>query len=274
MIITPVRSIFDFRIRELIRYRDLVYLFIKRDFYTLYMQTILGPIWYVLNPLFSTIVYTLIFGRMANIGTDGIPHILFYYSGTMLWNYFSACFTDLSNIFINNSNLFGKVYFPRLTVPVSRVFINLITALAQFCMLLIFYAWFYFNGTGIRPMYAAFAFPVIFIWIAVLSSGTGLFVTSITTRYRDLKQLVAFGIQLLMYATPVVYPLSLAPEKYRWIFNFNPLCAPIELFRIWFFGRGDLSQFMILSSVLMTVLFFLLGLIMFNKNSRTFIDVI
>jgi lipopolysaccharide transport system permease protein len=264
----------DFRLRELIRYRDLIYLFIKRDFSTLYMQTILGPLWFVLNPLFSTIVYTFVFGRLAHIGTDGIPHILFYYSGTMLWTYFSNCFNDASNVFINNAHIFGKVYFPRLTVPVSKVFSNLITALVQFGTLLCFYIWFYFHGVVARPQVWAFAFLLIFAWLAVISSGIGLLVTAITTKYRDLKQLVTFGLQLLMYGTPVVYPLSAAPEKFKWIFYINPLSAPVELFRVWFFGAGTVPPKMIVISLATTLVFFFLGIIMFNRNERTFIDVI
>ena len=219
-------------------------------------------------------MYTLIFGRLARIGTDGIPRLLFYYSGTMLWNYFSACFNDLSNTFINNSALFGKVYFPRLAVPVSRVFVNMITTLIQFGTLCVFYVWYFVQGIEARPQLIMCAFPLIFVWIAMLSSGMGLLVTAITTRYRDLKQLIAFGLQLLIYATPVIYPLSLAPERYRWILNFNPLCAPIELFRLWFFGKGIVTTPMVVTSASMTLFFFVLGLVMFNRNVRTFIDII
>jgi lipopolysaccharide transport system permease protein len=219
-------------------------------------------------------VYTVIFGRLAGIGTNGIPHLLFYYSSTMLWNYFAACFTDTSNVFINNVNLFGKVYFPRLTVPVSTIFSNLITTSVQFAALVVLYFWFYFHNGSVKPQLSAFAFPLIFAWLAMLASGFGLLVTAITTRYRDLKQIVTFGLQLLMYATPVVYPLSLAPEKYRWVFNINPLCAPIELFRYWFFGAEAVSSITIISSLIITVFFFFLGLVMFNRNERTFVDVI
>jgi lipopolysaccharide transport system permease protein len=274
LIIKPTNNLFDFRIRELIRYRDLIYLFIKRDCNTLYKQTILGPLWFILNPLFSAVIYTVIFGRLVHINTNGIPHLLFYYSSIMLWNYFSTCFTDLSNTFTTNAGLFGKIYFPRLTIPISRVFVNLITALIQLATLMSFYIWYYLHNAAIHLQLSILAFPVIFIWIGIFASGIGLLTTAITTSYRDLKQLTMFGLQLFMYVTPIIYPFSMAPEKYRWILNFNPLCAPIELFRIWLFGQGIIQPIMIISSIGITVFFFILGLIMFNRNARNFIDTI
>lgn len=273
-VITPKRKILDLRIRELIQYRDLVWLFIKRDFITVYKQTILGPLWFVINPLFSTAIYSFVFGNLANIGTDGIPFLLFYYCGTMLWTYFSACFTDASNIFTNNSDLFGKVYFPRLTVPISRIFSNLITAMIQFLTLMCFYGYNLIMGASIRPQWQAFAFPLIFAWIAMLSTGMGMLISALTTKYRDLKQLVSFGLNLAMYATPIVYPLSQAPEKFKWVFYLNPLSAPVELFRIWFYGAGYVPPSMILLSIGLTLFFFFFGLIMFNRNEQTFVDVI
>jgi lipopolysaccharide transport system permease protein len=273
-VITPQKKILDLRLRELIRYRDLVLLFVKRDFTTVYKQTILGPIWFILNPLFSTIVYSLVFGSLAKIGTDGIPYLLFYYGGSMMWTYFSACFTDASNVFSNNANLFGKVYFPRLTVPLSRVFSNMITTLIQFATLMCFYAYYLITGMDINPQWWAFAFPLIFIWIAMFASGLGMLISALTTKYRDLKQLVMFGLNLAMYATPIVYPLSQVPEKFRLVFYLNPLSAPIELFRVWFYGAGFVPPAMICLSIGLTIFFFLLGLIMFNRNERTFVDVI
>ncbi|GHU61503.1 transport permease protein [Spirochaetia bacterium] len=273
-IITPQTKILDLRLREVIRYRDLVWLFIKRDFTTVYKQTILGPIWFILNPLFSTIIYSLVFGSLAKIGTDGIPYLLFYYGGSMLWTYFSACFTDASNVFSNNVNLFGKVYFPRLTVPLSRVFSNMITTLIQFATLMCFYVFYLVTGTDINPQWWALAFPLLFIWIAMFATGIGMLISSLTTKYRDLKQLVMFGLSLAMYATPIVYPLSQVPDKFRWVFYLNPLSAPIELFRLWFYGAGFVPPPMICLSIGLTLFFFLLGLIMFNRNERTFVDVI
>ncbi|MDR2501150.1 MAG: ABC transporter permease [Treponema sp.] len=273
-IIVSRRKLLDIRIRELIRYRDLVWLFIKRDFITVYKQTILGPLWYIINPLFSAVTYMFIFGNLARIGTDEIPPLLFYYSGTMLWTYFSKCLTDVSNVFIDNAGLFGKVYFPRLTVPISRVFSNLITLLIQFAALLCFYLWFIIRGAPARPLLGVLALPLIFAWIALLSSGIGMVISALTTKYRDLKQLAGFGLSLAMYATPVVYPLSQAPEKYRPLFYLNPMSAPVELFRLWFYGAGHAPAAMILASASVTLAFFLFGLILFNRNERAFVDVI
>jgi lipopolysaccharide transport system permease protein len=192
----------------------------------------------------------------------------------MLWTYFSNCFLNISNTFLDNSNIFGKVYFPRLVVPISRVFTNLITALVQFATLLCFYLWYFFQGSEVRPLWWAFATPLIIVWIAMLSSGLGMLVTAITTRFRDLKQLITFGLQLFMYATPIVYPLSAVPEKYKWVFYINPLSAPIELFRIWFFGSGYVPVDMIAISIVLTLICFFSGLVMFNKYERSFVDVI
>jgi lipopolysaccharide transport system permease protein len=250
-------------------------LLFKRDFTTLYKQTILGPLWFVLNPLFSTIVYTLVFTNLAKIGTDGIPPLLFYYGGSMLWTYFSGCFMDISDTFLVNFQVFSKVYFPRLVPPISKVFTNLSKSMIQFGILICFYIYFFIEGTSTaKPQIWALAFPLIFAWIAMLASGLGMIITSITTRYRDLKQLISFGIQLFMYATPIVYPLSATPEKYRWVFYINPVSAPVELFRIWFFGYGYVSPSMILLSVGMTIIFFIIGLVVFNQNEGTFLDII
>jgi lipopolysaccharide transport system permease protein len=274
-VITPQIGLFDLQIREVIRYRDLVTLFIQRDFTTIYKQTVLGPLWFVINPLFSTVVYTFVFGNLAQLGTDGIPHLLFYYTGTMLWTYFSTCFNDASNIFVTNAGVFGKVYFPRLTVPLSRAISNAITMLIQFATLICFYIFFLASGkTSVHPSWWALTFPLLFAWIAVLSTGTGLLVSALTTKYRDLRQVVTFGLNLLMYATPVVYPLSQAPEQYRFFLYFNPLSAPVELFRVGFFGAGYVPPAMILLSSIMTIILFFLGLVMFNTFERTFVDVI
>jgi lipopolysaccharide transport system permease protein len=219
-------------------------------------------------------MYTFVFGNLANIGTDGIPFILFYYSGTMLWTFFSANFTNASDIFISNSTIFGKVYFPRLTVPISNVFSNSIRILVQFAMLMIFVVYYLFKGAGISLSWYAFLFPLILIWLAALGTGMGMIISSLTTKYRDLKHLVTFALNLAMYITPVVYPLSEIPETFSWLVFINPVSAPIELFRLWFFGAGSVSRVMILSSLGMTVAFVFLGLILFNQNERNYIDVV
>jgi lipopolysaccharide transport system permease protein len=274
LVIEPKRKLLDLQLRDVIRYRDLVYLFVKRDFITQYKQTILGPLWYVISPLISTVMYTFVFGNLANIGTDGIPFVLFYYSGTMLWTFFSGCFTDACNVFINNVSLFGKVYFPRLTVPISNVFTNTIRILVQFVLLMVFYAYYLITGAPIEGSWQIALFPLLFVWIAALGTGMGIIVSSLTTKYRDLKQLVAFALSLAMYATPVVYPLSQIPEGFRWVSFANPMSAPIELFRICFFGAGTVPPAMIWYSLGITAVLLFAGLILFNQNERNFIDMV
>jgi len=274
LIIEPKRKLLDLQIRELIRYRDLIFLFIKRDFVTQYKQTILGPLWFVINPLISTIMYTFVFGNLAKIGTDGIPYTLFYYSGAMLWTFFSGCFLDSSNLFLTNANIFGKVYFPRLVVPINYVFSKAIKVLVQFVMLLAFFAYHLFIGTPLQPSWFVLLFPFLIIWLAAIGVGAGIIISSLTTKYRDLQQLVTFAIGLAMYATPVVFPLSEIPQRFSWVAYANPVCAPIELFRLWFFGAATVNTYMILSSVGITVLLVIVGLILFNQNEQNFIDVV
>jgi lipopolysaccharide transport system permease protein len=274
LIITPRRKLFDLQIRELIRYRDLIFLFVKRDFVIQYKQTILGPLWYIINPLISTVVYIFIFGRLAKIGTDGIPHTLFYYSGTMLWTFFAGCFTDSSNVFITNANIFGKVYFPRLVLPINYVFSNAIKILIQFVMLIAILIYYLFIGASIYPSWFMLFFPLLVIWLAAIGVGTGIIISSLTTKYRDLRLLVSFALNLAMYAAPVVYPLSEIPGRFSWIAYANPICAPIELFRSWFFGASSVDNPMILASLGITVLLVIAGIILFNQNERNFIDVI
>ncbi|MDR1307775.1 MAG: ABC transporter permease [Treponema sp.] len=274
LIITPRRKLLDLQIRDLIRYRDLIFLFVRRDFVTQYKQTILGPLWFLISPLFSTVMYTFVFGRLADIGTDGIPYTLFYYSGTMLWTFFSGCFTDASNVFVNNAGLFGKVYFPRLAVPINNVFNNIIRILVQLAMLMAFFVYHLIIGSPIYPSWSMLLFPLLIIWLAFTGVGAGIIISSLTTKYRDLRNLVGFALNLAMYATPVVYPLSEIPRQFQWVAYANPVCAPIELFRLWFFGAGSVNIQMILSSLGITTAFFICGLMLFNQNERNFIDVI
>ncbi|MCL2380199.1 MAG: ABC transporter permease [Treponema sp.] len=273
-IITPKRKLLDLQIRELIKYRDLIFLFVKRDFTTQFKQTILGPLWFVINPVLSTIMFTFVFGNLAGIGTDGIPHTLFYFSGTMLWGFFAACFTDSSNVFINNAGVFGKVYFPRLAVPISQVFTNLIKIAIQFALLMAIFMFYFFTGAPLQPSWSLLLFPLLFVWLAVIGVGMGIIISSLTTKYRDLKHLVSFALGLAMYATPVVFPLSEIPERFIWIAYVNPVCAPIELFRKWFFGTASIDGPMILSSLGISVALLFAGLVLFNKNEQTFIDVV
>jgi len=274
LVIKPKRKLFDLQIRELLHYRDLIFLFVKRDFVTQYKQTILGPLWFVISPVISTIIYTFVFGHLANIGTDGIPYTLFYYSGAMLWTFFSGCFLDSTNVFVNNAGVFGKVYFPRLVVPINYALSNSIRVLVQFAMLLVFLVYHLFIGSPVRPSWLALFFPLIVVWLGAIGVGAGIIISSLTTKYRDLRQLVTFGISLVMYASPVVYPLSQIPEHFNWMVYANPVCAPMELFRLWFFGAGSVNINMILISLGITVFLVITGLILFSQNEQNFIDVV
>lgn len=274
LIIEPKRKLLDLPIREVIRYRDLIVLFIKRDFVTQYKQTILGPLWFVINPLISTIMYIFVFGNLAKLSTDGVPQILFYYAGTMLWAFFSGCFTDATNIFVNNKDLFGKVYFPRLTVPISNVFGNLTKITVQFIFLLVFFIYYLVTTDILKPSFAVLAFPLLLVWIAALSTGIGMIISALTTKYRDLRILVTFALNLAMYATPIVYPISQIPKRLSWVLYANPLSVPVELFRVWFYGAGTVTLGVTCISIAETILLLFLGLIMFNQNERNFIDVV
>ena len=274
LIIEPKRKLLDLPIREVIRYRDLIVLFIKRDFVTQYKQTILGPLWFVINPLISTIMYIFVFGNLAKLSTDGVPQILFYYAGTMLWTFFSGCFTDATNVFVTNKDLFGKVYFPRLTVPISNVFGNLTKITVQFIFLLVFFIYYLVTTDILKPSFAVLAFPLLLVWIAALSTGMGMIISALTTKYRDLRILVTFALNLAMYATPIVYPISQIPKKFSWVLYANPLSVPVELFRVWFYGAGTVTLGVACISIAETILLLFLGLIMFNQNERNFIDVV
>jgi len=274
LIIEPKRKLLDLPIREVIRYRDLIVLFIKRDFVTQYKQTILGPLWFVINPLISTIMYIFVFGNLAKLSTDGVPQILFYYAGTMLWTFFSGCFTDATNIFVNNKDLFGKVYFPRLTVPISNVFGNLTKITVQFIFLLVFFIYYLVTTDVLKPSFAVLAFPLLLVWIAALGTGMGMIISALTTKYRDLRILVTFALNLAMYATPIVYPISQIPKKFSWVLYANPLSVPVELFRVWFYGAGTVTLGVACISIAETILLLFLGLVMFNQNERNFIDVV
>jgi len=274
LVIKPKRKLFDLQIREVLQYRDLIFLFVKRDFVTQYKQTVLGPLWFVISPIISTVIYTFVFGHLANIGTDGIPSTLFYYSGTMLWNFFIGCFMNSSNVFVNNVGVFGKVYFPRLVVPITYIFSNSLKTLVQFAMLLAFLVYYIFIGSPVQPSWFALFFPLVIIWLAAIGVGAGIIISSLTTKYRDLRQLVNSAIGLVMYATPVVYPLSEIPKRFSWVAFANPVCAPMELFRLWFFGAGSVDMRMIFVSLGITVFLVITGLLLFNQNEQNFIDVV
>jgi lipopolysaccharide transport system permease protein len=274
LIIRPKTRWFDLHLGDLWRYRDLVMLFVWRDFVSFYKQTILGPLWFIIQPLLTTLTFTVIFGNIAQLSTDGLPKILFYLSGITAWNYFSDCLLKTSETFTANSTLFGKVYFPRLAVPVSIVISNLIKFAIQLGLFLGFYFYFLGRGTTARPTSALLLMPLLVLLMAGLGLGSGIIVSALTTRYRDLRFLVQFGTQLLMYSTPVIYPLSKLPAEYRWIMLANPMTPVIETFRYAFLGTGTFSWNLLGISAAVTLLILAAGVLLFNKVERTFMDTI
>lgn len=273
-IIGPKKGWFDVNLSNLWNYRDLIGLFVKRDFVTFYKQTILGPLWFLLQPLFTTIVFTIIFGRIAQIPTDGLPQVLFYMSGIVIWNYFADCLNKTSDTFVSNASIFGKVYFPRLTVPISIVITNLITFAIQFLLFLSFLFYFYVSGSDIKISFWVFLTPLLLLQMAALGLGLGILISSLTTKYRDLRYVVGFGVQLWMYATPIVYPMSQIPEKWQWIFALNPMSAIVETARYAFLGTGTIRPMHLVISLGMTALVLFAGIVLFSRIEKTFMDTV
>ena len=277
LIIKGKTSLFDVRFKDLWHYRDLLILFVKRDFVSFYKQTVLGPLWFFIQPIFTTIVFSFVFGKLAGIGTDGIPQYLFFLSGITAWAYFSDCLTKTSTVFRDNVNIFGKVYFPRLIMPLSIIVSNLVRFGVQLLLLLFMMGYFYFNpieGTRFSFSYAIFFFPFIVILMALLGLGIGLIITAITTKYKDLTFLVTFGVQLMMYATTVIYPLSEVPVEYKKIIELNPMTGIIEAFRFAFLGKGEFTLWSIGYSTCVTLVLLTLGILIFNKTEKNFVDTI
>jgi len=275
MVIQPQRSLLDLRLGELWRYKDLVMLFVRRDFVSVYKQTILGPLWYLIQPLLTTITFTVIFGNIASLPTDGLPQFLFYMSGTVVWSYFASCLTKTSETFAQNANLFGKVYFPRLAVPVSILISNLITFLIQFAMFLVFVLYFILRGTDIQVNWLWIALsPALILMMAGLGLGFGIIISSLTTKYRDLRFLVTFGVSLLMYATPVIYPASSIPERFQWVIQANPMTSVIEAFRYGYLGAGTVDIGHLLYSFGFMLVVVIIGSIIFNRVEQTFMDTV
>jgi lipopolysaccharide transport system permease protein len=273
-VIRPRTGWFDLRLAELWNYRDLVFLFVRRDFVSAYKQTILGPLWYLIQPVLTTIVFTIVFGKIARIPTDGIPPFLFYMAGYIAWAYFAECLTMTSNTFVTNAHIFGKVYFPRLVVPLATVITNMMKFAVQFCLFLIFYAYFLLSGASVHPTIWIAVLPVLILEMALLGMGFGIVISSLTTRYRDLAFLVAFGVQLWMYATPVVYPLSQIPGKYHLFFMLNPMTAVVETFRAAFLGSGGVNSTFMAASWVITLLVLFVGIILFSRIEKTFMDTV
>src|SRR6478672_1236929 len=274
LIIRPKSGWFDLHLRDLWRYRDLVALFIRRDFIATYKQTILGPLWFIIQPVLTTLTFTLVFGSVAKLPTDGLPKILFYLSGVTAWNYFAECLTLTSNTFVGNANLFGKVYFPRLAVPLSIVISNLIKFGIQFSLFLLFMLFFVLKGSEVRPTPAIFLLPILLLIMAALGLGSGIIVSALTTRYRDLRFLVQFGVQLLMYSTPIIFPLSKLPDKYRWVMLCNPMTSVIETFRYAIVGSGTFSLRHLGMSAAAAILILASGILLFNRVEKTFMDTV
>ena len=272
--VSAEKSWFGFNLSELWRYRDLALLFVKRDLVNSFKQTVLGPIWILINPLLSTLVFTVIFGVIAGISTDGMPQFLFYMSGNILWGFFSSCLGRASSTFLGNARLFGKVYFPRLVVTVAGILYNLVNFMLQTLLFVVLIIIYVIIGANIHPnIFIAFA-PLMVIHTAALGTGIGLIVSSFTAKYRDLNILVSFGLSLLMYITPVVYPISQVPPDYRWIMLLNPVAPIVECYRYAFLGSGVFVWQYWLLSIAVTAVVVFLGLLVFHRVEKNFIDTV
>ncbi|MDZ4713427.1 MAG: ABC transporter permease [bacterium] len=272
--IKPVTGWFNFHLKDIWRYRDLLFMFVRRDFVAVYKQTILGPFWFFLQPILTTITFTIVFGNIAKIPTDGIPPILFYMSGIVCWSYFSDCLTRTSSTFVANANIFGKVYFPRLITPLSNIISLLMKFSIQMLLLVCFLIYYKLNGSGVNPNITILLTPFLILLMAGLGLGFGIIVSSLTTKYRDLTFLVGFGVQLLMYATPVIYPLSALPDKYKWIVLANPMTSIIDTFRYAFLGAGTFSPENLIYSTVFMVITLAIGIVIFNRVEKTFMDTV
>ena len=275
--ITPKNKFFSLNLTEVWQYRDLLLLFVKRDIVTVYKQTVLGPLWYLIQPLFTSITFTIIFNNLAGINTGTVPPFLFNLAGITVWNYFTACLTGTSNTFGANAGIFGKVYFPRIIVPISIVISNLLKFGIQFGIFIAFYVFYYFQGAAISLNGLVVFFPILIIVMGILGLGLGMFISSLVTKYRDFSHLIGFGVQLLMYVSAVVYPMALVKEKmpeYAWLVQYNPLAYIIETTRYMLLNVGYLSFWGLGYTFLATVLIFLVGVLIFNRTEKSFIDTV
>lgn len=276
--ISPKKKFIDFNFREIWRYRDLIVLFVKRDIITVYKQTILGPLWFLIQPLFTSIIFTLIFNNLGQIETGSVPPFLFNLAGITAWNYFKECLTGTSGTFVKNQNIFGKVYFPRVVMPMSVTISNLLKFGIQIGIFIVFYLYYYFNGSNMHINAYILLFPVYVVLMALLGLGFGMIISSMTTKYRDLTVLVGFGVQLLMYISAVPYPVSEARLKFpSWvvpIVEYNPLTQIIEGFRYMLLNTGTFSWLGFTYTTFISIFVFLIGLIIFNKTEKNFIDTV
>jgi lipopolysaccharide transport system permease protein len=274
LVIRPKRHLLDVNLKELWDYRDLLYMFVKRDIVTVYKQTILGPIWFFIQPILTMAVYVLVFGNIANLSTDGIPKPLFYLAGIVIWNYFSETFTRTSSTFVTNADIFGKVYFPRLLVPLSLVVSGLIKFFIQLTLFLGVYVYFLATSDLLQPNAWLLAVPYVVALMAGMGLGFGIIFSSLTTKYRDLTFLLQFGVQLLMYATPIIYPMSLLSERIRNILWWNPAAHLIEAFKYGFMGEGEVSVAGLAYAGAFTLASLAVGIIIFNRTEQSFMDTV
>lgn len=272
-VIESKHSLLDVNLKEIWQYRDLLVLFVKRDFVTVYKQTILGPLWFFIQPLLTTITFTIIFGNIAQISTDGSPKLVFYMAGITLWNYFSSCLSNVSSTFNSNAGIFSKVYFPRLIMPITTVVSNLMKFGVQFLLFIGFVIYFSIKEQ-IQPNFYMVFTPFVILLMALISMGLGLILSTMTTKYKDLSQLISFGVNLLMYATPVIYPSSSVPEKYVYIVNANPLASLFDYMRFAYLGVGQFNFSSFLYPSIFAVAILALGILLFNKTQKTFMDTV
>ncbi|WP_218029041.1 ABC transporter permease [Segetibacter aerophilus] len=275
IVIEPQANLLDIKLKDVWQYRDLLFLFVKRDITAQYKQTILGPLWHFIQPVFTTIVFVMVFGKIANIPTDGIEPVLFYMSGITIWNYFSSCLNSTSGTFVANAGIFGKVYFPRLVIPLSTMMSNMVKFGIQFFLLIVAIGYFGLTNGSFYFGFSWLLVPLLVIMMAAMGLGAGIIISSLTTKYRDFTVLIGFAVQLLMYATPVAYPLSyLKNESVINVVRYNPLTPIIEAFRFSLFNKGDFNGFQLLYSSIFIIVVLFIGLIIFSKVERTFMDTV
>jgi lipopolysaccharide transport system permease protein len=274
LMIRPKRNLLEVNLKEIWEFRDLIALFVRRDFIAKYKQTILGPLWFLIQPLLQTLIFTVVFGRIAKLSTDGLPQMLFYLAGIVPWTYFSQSLNLTSKTFVENAKIFGKVYFPRLAVPISIIISNLIQFTIQFVFLWVFMGIYWARGFSFGPSLYLFLLPFIVLILATLGLGFGIIVSSLTTKYRDLTNLVSFGIQLWMYATPIIYPLSSIEGKMKPLIIANPVTGLIESFKTIMLGVGDIRWDLLSYSALFSVVILFIGIVLFNKIEQNFMDTV
>lgn len=267
------QKLFSLNLSEVWRYRDLIYMFVKRDVIATYKQTVLGPLWFFIQPLLTTAIFIVVFGKVAKLPTDGSPSVLFYLGGVVMWQYFSTSLTATSNTFVSNANIFGKVYFPRIILPLSTAIANLIKFSAQLMLYVLVVGYYFYSSNGtIHPTSALLLFPVLVLIMIISCLGIGMTITSLSIKYRDIQFLTGFGVQLFMYATPVIYPLSSVPVKWKNIMLFNPMCAVIEGTKYGFTGKGAFDGTVLLPALVTSLVLFALGMVIYNRMEKSFID--